>query len=523
MLLPAAQIACLPLFTLLLVGLCPTAWMNRNVTVVRRVLNYLTGLNALAAGSLLAIVQVTGPLDWTLGPQLPISLRLYVDGAAALMLTLVAVVGWVICRFSARYLDGEAQQGRYFRWTVFTIGTVSLAVVASNLIVLTGSLFLTSAGLHQLLIHYRDRRAARRSAATKFVFSRLGDICLLTAAFALYYEFGTFELPELFASISQLSQTTIANSWALPLAAWSLVACAMFKSAQFPFHTWLPETMEAPTPVSALMHAGIVNAGGYLLVRTAPIVLLTPAALRTIAVLGVFTALLAALVMISQTSIKRKLAWSTIAQMGFMIMQCGLGAFSAAMLHIVAHSLYKAHAFLSSGSVMTDRAATATVAAPRHGQLAHVAAFALAFGISLSLFIVSASLFGIAAESKPGGLILGLVLCFGIAHWMHRMFATGRAFVVPGLAVSTGLMLAYFTSFVAVDLIVAPSLLAAPSPFTSASFTMGAGVAFAALLIVESTVRHARHSEWMKSLYVHSSNGFYVDAFWRQAAKSLSA
>jgi len=128
-----------------------------------------------------------------------------------------------------------------------------------------------------------------------------------------------------------------------------LVGVAMLKSAQFPFHSWLPDTMETQTPLSALMHAGIINAGGFLIVRLSPVVSLSPVALNTLAIVGAFTAIFASLVMMTQASIKRMLALSTIAQMGFMMLQCGLGAFSIAVLHIVAHSLYKAHAFFIVG------------------------------------------------------------------------------------------------------------------------------------------------------------------------------
>lgn len=518
-----APIACLPLLTLLSGAFLPNRWANRKVVTVRQVLTHLTALNAVAAVSLLIISRISGPLQWTLGPKLPVSLSFYVDGVAALMLTLVATVGWVICRFSIRYLDGEPQQGRYFRWTAFTIGAVSLVVVTANLIVLTTALLLTSVGLHQLLIHYSDRPAARRSASVKFVFSRLGDVCLLVATFALYREFGVLDLPELFASIGGLTESGIANSVALPVAAWSLALCAVFKSAQFPFHTWLPETMEAPTPVSALMHAGIVNAGGYLLIRMAPIVSLTPSALWAVAGLGAFTAMLAALVMMSQTSVKRKLAWSTIAQMGFMMLQCGLGAFSAAMLHIVAHSLYKAHAFLSSGNVMNERVAMSSSPAPIRGQLTQLVAFTLTVAITLGLYLGLASLTGMSPESKPGGLVLGFVLCVGIAHWMRRMFTAGRAFLLPAVAVAVGLMLAYFATFAAIEFVVADSLSATPPLFTLSSFMLTVTVTFGLLLCVESLVGRGARSQWMNSLYVHSSNGFYIDVFWRNAAKSFSA
>ena len=517
-----AAALCLPLLCMVFAVFLPNSWLNRRAAFSRQLITNLACLNATAAFLMLVTTLALGPIQWAVAAELPVTLSIYIDGVAALMLSLVALVGWIICRYSIRYLDAEANQGRYFRWTAFTIGSVSLVVVTGNLIILTTALLMTSLGLHQLLVHYEDRPAARRAAAIKFLFSRMGDVCLLVAAFALYREFGTFELPELFAQIGAMSDSSIASSVGLAVAAWSLVLCAVFKSAQFPFHTWLPETMETPTPVSALMHAGIVNAGGYLLIRTAPIVSHTPVALIAVACLGAFTSVFAAMVMMSQTSVKRKLAWSTIAQMGFMMFQCGLGAFSAAMLHIVAHSLYKAHAFLSSGSVMKERVAMATAAAPVRSPLTHVAAFLLTSAATLSIFAGMAWAYGISVETKPGGLVLGLVLCIGIAHWMRRMFTAGRQFVLPAIAVSVGLLLAYFTTFSAIDYVVAPSLIATPTTLTTTGFVVTAILLFAALLIVESFANRGTRARWMNSLYVHSSNGFYVDILWKKAADAFA-
>lgn len=137
-----------------------------------------------------------------------------------------------------------------------------------------------------------------------------------------------------------------------------LALAAVRKSAQFPTHGWLTEMMEAPTPVSALLHAGVVNGGGFLLIRFADLMLLSPGVLAVLAMLGGFTALFGALVMLTQPAVKTSLAWSTVAQMGFMILQCGLALFPLALLHIVAHSLYKAHAFLASGGAVEQVAAT---------------------------------------------------------------------------------------------------------------------------------------------------------------------
>lgn len=138
----------------------------------------------------------------------------------------------------------------------------------------------------------------------------------------------------------------------------------MTKSAQFPFHFWLPETMETPTPVSALMHAGVINAGGFLIIRLSPIMAYAELASTLLAIIGAFTAVYGSLVMMTQNNIKKKLAYSTMAQMGMMMFACGIGAYSVALFHILAHSLYKAHAFLSTASVIEENKHTSLPTKP---------------------------------------------------------------------------------------------------------------------------------------------------------------
>ena len=348
-------------FPLLFVAivLVPNGVANSAVRPFRRFVTMLAAVQfAVAAG--LAIGHLAGAipvLHWTvldLRGDAAIAATVHYDAVACLMFTLVSFIGWVICQYSMRYLDGEKTQGRYFRWTSFAIGSVCLMVISGNLMMFMVAWVMTSTALHKLLLHYAHRPAAQRAAWTKFTISRLGDVALIGAIVIVYAHFKTLDLVQIFAAIeSQVDSVTPAMN----VAAFLLVAGAVTKSAQFPFHTWLPLTMETPTPVSALMHAGIVNAGGYLIIRTSPLVAMTPWALTLLAVIGGFTACFAAVVMTTQTSVKKKLAYSTVAQMGFMLLQCGLGAFSAAMLHIIAHSLYKAYSFLTSGSVMQQRAA----------------------------------------------------------------------------------------------------------------------------------------------------------------------
>ena len=166
----------------------------------------------------------------------------------------------------------------------------------------------TSLGLHQLLVHYRERPAAHQAAWRKFTFSRIGDLCLIAAAGMIYQSFGTLDFQQLAARSSELlaAGTLPGELW---LSAWLLVIGAAAKTAQFPFHTWLPETMETPTPVSALMHAGIVNAGGFLLIRLSGLLSLSGGAMMGLVVIGLTTTVLGATVMLTQPSISA--AWPT--------------------------------------------------------------------------------------------------------------------------------------------------------------------------------------------------------------------
>lgn len=518
----------LPLLGLLLMVLLPGKGSDHWRSKVIQLVTGVALAHVVASFSLLAMSLIAGPtyvLLWGPAESVPISLSFYCDPISCVMLSLVASIGWVICRFSVRYLDGEPGQARYFCWTACTLGCVSLTIVAGNLPLLLVGLLLTSVGLHQLLVHYPDRPAAAQAAATKFVFSRLGDACLLAACVVLFRAFGTLELPGLFSAVSQAGADGNHSS-SLSVVGWLLVISAIFKSAQFPFHTWLPDTMEAPTPVSALMHAGVVNAGGYLLIRLSPLVTQAPLAMLFCAALAAFTAVFAAMIMLSQTSVKRGLAWSTIAQMGFMMLQCGLGAFSAALLHIVAHSLYKAHAFLSSGSVLSERAAMAVAeplptASAYRSAAAAVVSIAAAIATTVLLFGTLAAGLGMSPESKPGGYLLGLVLCVGLARWLSALMRRGFRFVLPGLLVSAVLIAVYCGSFRAMDAVYAASFPGLPVVQSSFGVFIAVGIAFAGLLLIDATVVGKRRAPWMQALYVHSTNGFYVHLWWRKVAQIL--
>ncbi|MCA9764679.1 MAG: oxidoreductase, partial [Gemmatimonadetes bacterium] len=202
------------------------------------------------------------------------------------------------------------------------------------------------------------------------------------------------------------------------------------KSAQFPTHGWLTEVMETPTPVSALLHAGVINAGGFLLIRFADVMVLSPGVLAALVLIGACTALCAGLIVLTQTAVKTSLAWSTIAQMGFMILQCGLALFPLALLHIVAHSLYKAHAFLRASSAVEQvaavrRAGPLTVPTPGTA--------ALAVALALGIYLLVGWLFGVADHS-PQALALGTVLVLAMTALLSQGLADAPRRHLPGRA-----------------------------------------------------------------------------------------
>ena len=229
-----------------------------------------------------------------------------------------------------------------------TLAAVGVVVITNNLAVLALAWLATSVALHQLLTYFSDRPAALIAAHKKFLASRLGDLCLFSGVALIGMSLGSLEIDQLVATAHSL----VAFPPALQAAVFLIVISALLKCAQLPVHGWLIQVMEAPTPVSALLHAGIVNLGGFLLIRLSPLVSGVGGAQTLLVVAGSVTAVVAALVMMTRISVKVMLAWSTCAQMGFMLMQCGLGAYDLALLHLLAHSLYKAHAFLAAGGAV---------------------------------------------------------------------------------------------------------------------------------------------------------------------------
>lgn len=442
------------------------------------------------------------------------SVNLLLDGATVLMFGLISFIGWVICRYSVRYLDGDPNQARFFQCLAFTLACVAGLVWSSSLLSYAVAWTGVSLGLHPLLIHYGDRVGAQRAANLKLIFSRLGSLVMLIGVVMLHHFYGT-------TSFSELASVATANgaSNQQPLAAvcWLLVCAAILKTAQFPFHAWLPQTLETPTPVSALMHAGVVNAGGFLLIRCSRWFAVDNAPLILLTAVGGMTAVFGAVVMTTQPTVKRQLAYSTIAQMGFMLLQCGLGVFSAAMLHILAHSLYKAYAFLYSGNVLKERLSKQVRTASQTSASSAVPA-EMAWGIPLAVVaLCSGSLMlGWLLGPKAGALPLFGLWLFAMAYllgtaWSLRCKATFvRALLVVGLLANV-----YPLSLWWIGKVLSDDYQLAMQPAWLSMVVVLLGLS---LLVAWQAVRFdARSSAWRKALYVHASNGFYLESCWRRA------
>ncbi|MDX1651370.1 MAG: proton-conducting transporter membrane subunit [Brumimicrobium sp.] len=335
------------------------------------------------------------------------------DALSLVFYTMIALLSFIIVRYSATYLEGDENQGRFIGRFASTIASVQLFVISGNLFILFISWVFTSLFLHRLLTFYGDRPRARTAARKKFIVGRIGDFFLLISFTFIYLQYGTGDLGIIFSEIAQSSSANMPS--ALQTSAVFLVLAAFFKSAQFPSHGWLVEVMETPTPVSALLHAGLLNAGPFIVMRFSLLMNHSIAASEMLLIVGGFTALFASIVFMTQPAIKTSLGYSSVAHMGFSFFICGTGAYSAAVLHIVAHSFYKGHAFLSSGSVV-DIIRAKRISLPN--RLTSPLRISIGIFLTLALYFAVAYLFNPDLSNNFSLLAVGLVIIMGLAQFL---------------------------------------------------------------------------------------------------------
>ncbi|MGQ0695555.1 MAG: NADH-quinone oxidoreductase subunit 5 family protein [Nitrospiraceae bacterium] len=308
----------------------------------------------------LDIVATQGPITLRLydpasATLFTVPVGLYVDRLSAVMMVLISGVGTIIYTYSVGYMYQDPHERRYLALIGFTTFVLLCMVSSANLVMLFVFWQFLSYLLY-LLAHNHVHAATLAGAFRTFTLLRLGDIAFLAGLVLAHQLYGTLEFPALF------TKATAASVTLSPLPGWEIDGATavtlllfiggMSKSAQFPLHVWLPRSLYAPTPVHALLHAGIINAGGFLINRLAPLFGMSPVTLHVAFVVGTMTAILGASMMLAQNDIKKTLGFSTIGQMGYMIMECGLGAFSLAVFHLIAHGLFKATVFLNCGNVI---------------------------------------------------------------------------------------------------------------------------------------------------------------------------
>jgi len=449
----------------------------------------LTAVLALVATLVVALTTLVGTQFLPMNP----------DALGLICAVLVSTLGWVIIQYSACYLDGEPGQASFVRAMLFTLLSVAVLVVSDNLLVIALAWTGTSLGLHHLLTFYRHRQAAQVVAHKKFLVSRLAELCLAGALGLIYHAAGTLSLEELNAYLS----TTEALPASAHAAAVLFALAAILKTAQLPLHGWLIQVMEAPTPVSALLHAGVVNIGGFVLIRLGELLLLAPVAQAILVAIGTLTAVLAGLVMLTRISIKVRLAWSTCAQMGFMIMEIGLGLYALALLHLIAHSAYKAYCFLAAGDTVNHarQQSLAQAPTPRSSILFYLAAP----GVCALLVLVSLWGWQWLMPSVQIPFIALFILGFGLAPLLWSE---------PGLMV-TPLIRSVLSALALIQLYIAWHLLfdgvVTASGDSIVALTAWVLVCFAALYLCQVWLRIYPSGKFSRAFYPWAYAGFYLD------------
>ncbi len=280
------------------------------------------------------------------------TIGLALDGLSLTMLGVITGVGFLIHLFAAWYMAGESGITRFFAWMNLFVFSMLLLVLGDNLLLL----FLGWEGVglcsYLLIGYYYHDRANGQAAFKAFIVTRIGDVFLALGLFLIFRDLGTLNIQEVLARAPELWPE---GGTTATIVALLVLGGALGKSAQVPLHTWLPDAMAGPTPVSALIHAAtMVTAGVYLIARLNGLFLLAPEVLLLVGVIGVVSMLLAAFAALAQTDIKRVLAYSTMSQIGYMFLALGVGAFDAAIFHLVTHAFFKALLFLSAGAVIVS-------------------------------------------------------------------------------------------------------------------------------------------------------------------------
>src|SRR5690242_3787295 len=288
--------------------------------------------------------------NWIPAGAFHVDFGFYVDTLTAVLLIVVTTIGMLVHIYSLGYMAHDPGYWRFYTYLNLFMFSMLLLVLADNFLLVFAGWELVGLSSYALIGFWYTRRSAALAAKKAFIVNRVGDVGFALGIMAIFVNTGTMNIQQ---SLSTLTAEGASFPVPLGLVALLVFAGAMGKSAQFPLHVWLPDAMEGPTPVSALIHAAtMVNAGVYLIARANPLFASAQQAMVVVAAIGIFTAILAASIAFTQTDIKRVLAYSTLSQLGYMFAALGVGAFGAAIFHLITHGFFKGLLFLGSGSVI---------------------------------------------------------------------------------------------------------------------------------------------------------------------------
>jgi NAD(P)H-quinone oxidoreductase subunit 5 len=499
---------------LVLAALVPASLLFAPFLIARQRSLLLSGASFVTtlAASLAYLAVVLHAVLWFLGhdprvtsPHSVMNDVVQLDIVSSAMFVLVSTIALVVVRYSSAYLAGQQELDRYARSLLLTIASASILVTSNHLAVLVVAWFATDVGLHSLLTFYRTRRQAIIVAHKKFLLSRVADACFISSIVIIGSELGTLRIDV----VTTLARAGGELSPTLHLATVLLVFGVLLKSAQIPFHGWMQAVMEAPTPVSALLHAGVVNIGGFVMIRLAPLMAHAYIAQGILLGVGLFTTIVAALVMATRVAVKGVLAWSTIGQMGFMLVQCGLGAWHLALMHLLAHSLYKAHTFLSSGSVVQQWRASHLVHSKRV-RMWHLMAAAILVAIAVAPFYLGTALTSeqIEGHVSSGIAPLAFVLGLSFAPMIGRAIASGLRPLLIAMMFMFAASAAYFGWHIAFEFL-APQLNAGVET-SQLKWNIVVG-GLIVLFLAQSVLQTRPNGAFSKWIQPHLISGLYID------------
>jgi NADH-quinone oxidoreductase subunit L len=352
-------IPALPLLGSAINGLFGSKWPNKiinTVAVGSTGLSFLAALEAVREFTHLApenIPWVQQYFTWIIAGDFRAGFDLQIDHLTVVMLLVVTGVGWLIHIYSTGYMAHEAGYYRFFAYLNLFMFFMLILVLAANYVLLFVGWEGVGLSSYLLIGFYFLRKSAADAGKKAFIVNRIGDFGFMLGMFLLFKSFGTLDFVPLFAKAAPLPSDPMGHLGMFTVACLLLFMGACGKSAQLPLYVWLPDAMEGPTPVSALIHAAtMVTAGVYVVARSHILFTHAPTAMFVVAIVGCATAFFAATIGLVQTDIKRVLAYSTVSQLGYMFLACGVGAFSAGIFHLMTHAFFKALLFLAAGSVI---------------------------------------------------------------------------------------------------------------------------------------------------------------------------